>query len=112
MTVVIALLPVIITIASIIILNSHIARACTYGLLTAMAIASVQFGFPAGRVAAHLVHGLLSSWDILLLVAGGSLMGALLTANGTAKALSGAFAANGTPTGPLQPRARHRAELL
>jgi L-lactate permease len=72
MRVVVALLPVLITIGSIVLLNAHIVRACSYGLFAAIAIASIQFGFPAQRIAGHLVHGILSSWDLVLLVAGGS----------------------------------------
>lgn len=89
---IVALLPILLMIVSMLLFNLGPFHACALGLIAAILLGVGVFGLPVASVVPNLVFGVLSSWDVVILIAGGSLMGALLTVNGTTRALSSVFA--------------------
>jgi L-lactate permease len=86
--VLVALLPVAAIVISMSVLNLRAAPACGLGLLLSVILGISGSALQASSVIPILSRGLLSSWDLVFLTIGGSLMGAVLTANGTTGVLS------------------------
>jgi lactate permease len=92
--VLVALLPVVAIVVSMSVLNLRAASACGVGLFLSVILGLWGQSLQASSVIPILLHGFLSSWDLVFLTIGGSLMGSVLTANGTTATLSAVLASN------------------
>lgn len=100
MRILVALLPVAAIVVSMSVLNLRAAPSCGVGLVLSVILGISGYALQASSVIPILLRGVLSSWDLVFLTIGGSLMGAVLTANGTTGVLSSVLSSH------------HKARLL